>query len=103
MSGVINVAPDASAAGCDGASCGIDSRVFDWSEIDYQTVIANSQTACVVTAAADGNKQFVFTREIYATDYVRDVHASGDQPRFLMDHRVVHLASLIVIGVARVD
>ena len=59
MCGMINVAPDASAAGCNGASRRIDSRVFDRREIDHQTVIANSQSACVVTAAADGDKQIV--------------------------------------------
>src|SRR5262245_7038510 len=103
MSGVINVAPDASAAGCDGASCGIDSRVFDLREITHHTVITNSQTTCVVTAAADGDKQIVISGEIYAADYVCDVRASRDQPRFLMDHRVVDLAGFIVVGVAWLD
>ena len=65
MRGMIDVAPDASAAGCDGASRGIDSRVFDRREIDHETVIANSQTACVVTAAADGDKQIVIPGEVH--------------------------------------
>ena len=67
MRSMIDVAPDASAAGCDGASRRIDSRVFDRREIDHQTVIANSQTACVVTAAADGDKQIVISGEIHAS------------------------------------
>ena len=65
MCGMINVAPDASAADCNGASLRIDSRVFDRREIDHQTVIANSQTACVVAAAADGDKQIVISGEFH--------------------------------------
>ena len=61
MRRMINVAPDASAADSDCASRRIDARVFDPREIDHQTVIAHSQTACVVPAAADGDKQIVFT------------------------------------------
>ena len=75
---MINIAPDASAAGCDGASCRIDPRVFDRREIDHQTVIANSQTACVVAAAADGDKQIVISGQVYAANYVCDIHAPRD-------------------------
>src|SRR4029077_10002230 len=103
MSRVINVAPDASAAGCDGASRGIDSRVFDRREVDHQTVIANSQSACVMTAAADRDKEIVVASEIYAPDDVCDIRAPRDQARFLMNHSVVDLASFIVIRVARLD
>jgi hypothetical protein len=78
MSGMINIAPDAAAAGSDRASRGINARVFDRREIDHQTVIAYSQTACVVPAAADGHKQIVFTRKIYAANYVCDIHAPRD-------------------------
>jgi hypothetical protein len=75
---MINIAPDASTAGCDGASRWIDSRVFDRREIDHQTVIANSQAACVVTAAADRNEEIIVAREIYGADDVCDIRAPRD-------------------------
>src|SRR5262249_55929241 len=103
MRSMIDVSPDGSASDRDRASRRIDARVFNRSEIDHQTVIANSQTACVVTAAADGDNQIVFTREIYATDYICDIGAPRDQARFLMDHAVVDLARFIIICVARLD
>jgi hypothetical protein len=56
-----------------------------------------------VTATADGDKQIVFAREIYAADYVSDVRAPRDQTRLLVNHRIVNLASFIIIGVARLD
>ena len=56
MRGMIDVAPGASAADCDGARRRIDSRVFDRREIDDQTVIANSQAARVMPAAADSEQ-----------------------------------------------
>src|SRR4029450_11516085 len=100
---MIDIAPHASTADRDSASRGINSCVFNRREIDYQAVIANSQTARVVTPAADGNKQIGFTREIYAADDVGNTSTPRDQPPFLMYHAVVNLAGFIVIGVARLD
>jgi hypothetical protein len=65
MCGVIHIAPDASAAGCYSASRRIDSRVFDRRKINHQTVITNSQSTCIVTAAADGDEQIVISGEVH--------------------------------------
>jgi hypothetical protein len=100
---MIDISPNASATCRDGASCGIDSRVFDRREIDHQTVIANSQSACVVTAAANRNEEIVVASEIHALDDVCDIRAPRDQPRFLMDHAVVDLTGFIKICVPRLD
>jgi hypothetical protein len=100
---MIDVAPDASAAGCNGASRRIDSRVFDGCEIDHETVIANSKSACVVAPPADRDEELVVASEIYAPDDVCDIRAPRDKARFLMNHSVVDLASFIVICVARLD
>ena len=62
---MINVAPDASAANRDRAGRRIDSGVLNRREIDHETVIANSQTARVVAAAADGDKQIVISGEVH--------------------------------------
>jgi hypothetical protein len=56
-----------------------------------------------MTAAADGEKQIVFSREVHGVDDVGDICATGDQPWLLMDHPVVHLAGFIVILVAGFD
>src|SRR5215475_8579808 len=103
MRRMIDVAPDASATDCDCTRRRIDSRVFDRGEIDYQTIIANSQTACVVTAAADGDKQIVISGEVHRADYICDIRAPRDQAWFLMDHRVVDLTRVVVICVSRLD
>src|ERR1044071_1877598 len=103
MSGVIDVAPHASAADGDRAGRKIDSRVFDGRESDYQTVMANSQTACVVPAAADRHKQIVCAGESHGRDHIGNVRASSDQARLFMDHCVIDRTSLIVINVARLD
>ena len=64
MRGVIHVAPDTSAANCNGARRGIDLRVLDRRKINNQTVVTNSQTARIVAAAADGNQQIVISAKI---------------------------------------
>ena len=74
---MINIAPDASAADRDRAGCRIDPRVFDRREIDHQTVIANSQAACVVAAAADGDQQIVISGEVHGTDDVCDIQRTA--------------------------
>ena len=65
MRSMIHIAPDASAADCDSASRRIDSRVLDRRKINHETVITNSQSTCIVTAAADGDEQIVISGEVH--------------------------------------
>src|SRR5437763_6969342 len=100
---MIDIAPNGPATDCDGAGARIDSRVFDRREINHETVIANSQAASVVTASANRNEEIVVASEIHALNDVCDIRAPRNQARFLMDHRVVDLASFVVIRVARLN
>ena len=103
MRRMINVAPDASASNRDGARNRIDPRVFDRRKVDHQTVVTNSQTAGVVAASSDGNQKIVIAREIHASHDVGDIHTLRDQARPFVDHPVIHLAGVVIIGVARLN
>src|SRR5262249_53285062 len=57
----------------------------------------------VMAAAADGNLEALFTAKIHGRDHVRDIAATGDQLRVLVDHAVIELARFVVIGIAAPD
>ena len=56
-----------------------------------------------MAAAANRNKQIIFSRKVHGTNYVCDICTSRDQAGLLVDHPVVHLAGLIIILVAGLD
>jgi hypothetical protein len=101
MRGMIDIAPCASATGGDCPGCRIDTRVFHQSQIDDQTIIANSQAPGVVSATADGEKQIIFSRKIYRADYVGHIRAAHDQARLFVYHSIVHFAGFIIALIAR--
>src|SRR3954447_3222529 len=103
MGGVIDVAPDTSAANRGGARSRIDPRVFDRREVDYQTVITNSQTARVVSATSDRDEQIIVSSEIHRTYYVCDIDAPCNQARLFVNHPVINLAGFIIVWVIRLD
>ena len=98
---MIDVAPNASAADCDGARCRINARVFDPRQIDDEAVVTNSQTSRVVTATTDRKQEIIVSGEIYRMNYVCYVCTICHQTRLFMDHAVVNLPSFIIILVAR--
>src|SRR5262249_21493791 len=79
----------------------IAPRYFDRCQINYETVVANSETACVVAAASDRQEQIILSRKIYGIHYVRHICAACDQTRLLVDHRVVYLTHFVVVLVLR--
>ncbi len=81
-------------------AAGSTREVLDRREIDNEAVVANSQTSRVMSASADRNQDVVFSGKVYAVNDVRHVRAPRDQARLFVDHRVVNLASLIVILIA---
>src|ERR1700719_1552064 len=96
---MIDIGPGASAADRYGSRRRIDAGVFDWRKIDDQRVVRDSETAGVMSAAANGEQEFVFAGKIHARDDVCHVGAARDRQWFFVDHRVVNLARLGVIGV----
>lgn len=75
--------------------------VFNRREIDDQDVIANSQTARVMSSAADSEQQITFSRKVYRVDHIRDIRAAHDQARLLMDHSIVDFAGIIITVIVR--
>ena len=56
-----------------------------------------------MAAAADGEQQVVLARERDGVGHVVGVAQRGDQRRPPVDHRVVDLARLVVVGVVGPD
>src|SRR5450759_1926802 len=98
---MIHVAPRASCADRYGPRGGVNPRVFYRPKVDDQSVVTNSQSARVVSSAAHGKKQIMFSRKIYRVDYIRCIRATGDQTRPFVYHSVVHFASFIISLIAR--
>ena len=98
--GMVDVAPQRAAAGEHGVLLRVDADVPHRRQIDDQAVVAHAQAAGVVAAAADRHQQLVLAAEVHRRDDVGDVGAAGDQARPPVDHPVVDLAGLVVLGVA---
>ncbi len=81
----------------------IDPRIFYRAEVDDQSIVANAQASRVVSTAADRHKQIVLSCKVHGVNDIGHVRTPGNQPRLFVDHSVIHLASFIVIFVARFD
>jgi len=103
MRGMIDIAPRASATDGDGPSRRIDTRVFHQSQVDYQTTIADSKASGVVSAAADCEKEIIFSGKIYRADYIRDIRAARYRAWLFVYHSIVHFPGFIVALIAWFD
>ena len=103
MRGMIDIAPCASAADRDSARSRIDPRIF------YRARSMTSPSSQMPKPPALCPPPRIATRrslalcEVHGVNDVGHVRTTGNQPRFFVDHSVVHLASFIVIFVARFD
>src|ERR1700730_9966391 len=98
---MIDIAPCASSTYRYRARGRVNPSVFYRRKVDDQSVVANSQAPRVVSAASDGEKQIMFSREIYRLDYICCIRAAGDQTRPFVYHSVVHLAGFIISLISR--
>src|SRR5438445_424069 len=103
MVGMIHISPGASAPNGNGARSWIDPRVFDASQVDDQPVVADPKPTRVVPAAPNGKENAIFPGEIDAMDHIRHVHAAHDEPRLLVDHAIINLASVVISFIAPLD
>jgi hypothetical protein len=97
------LAPSAAAADAHSPRGWVDVDVLQAGQVDHDAVVAGPETGAVVAAAAHREQLVVFARE---GDDLRDVvgvGTLGDQCRPAIDHRVVDLARLVVLGVCRPD
>src|SRR4029453_13279636 len=103
MGSMIDVAPSTAATRGDGARNRINARILYQAEINYQSVITNSQAAAIMPSHRNGKKQIMVSGKVDRVNYVGDIHATRNQERFLIDHCVINFARLIVLGVVRFD
>jgi hypothetical protein len=81
------------------AGIGIDANTLHQREIDDKSIIDETETGTAVAATANRDSHVVLASEIDGRDDVGDVDAACDDRRSLVDHGVVDLAYLIVVGV----
>ena len=103
MRRVIDIAPGAAALDAHRAVRRVDADALHAREVDHQAVVAGAEAGAVVAAAAHGEGQAVLAGEVDGADHIGHIDAAGNQRRALVDHAVVDLARLLVVGVARLD
>jgi hypothetical protein len=96
MHRMVDVAPGATATHPHRARPWIDMNVLDGRKVDDQAVIAYSQTAGIMAAAANGNPQIVFPAEMNCGHHIGHICTLGNQTRFSIDHGVIHSAFFFV-------
>ena len=99
MRRVIDVAHRGAAAHLHRARARIDARPAHRRKVDHETVVDRSETRAVVSSAADGDVEAVGAAECERRLHVGYVMAACDDRGALVDHRVVDLACLVVLGV----
>ena len=100
---MVDVAPERSAADEDGLLLRIDAHVSHGRQIDHQAVVTDPEADGVVAAAANRHEQVLLAGEVHRRLDVGDIRAPRDEPGPPIDHRVVDLAGLVVLRVARRD
>ncbi len=95
----IHFAPGAAAADSRRPGAGVDLDSLQARQVEDHAVVARSQPAAVVAAAAHGQRELVVAGEGDDFRDVAGVGAARDQGGPPVDHRVVHLAGLVVAGV----
>ena len=100
---MVHVAPQRTAAGQHGLLLRVHANIVHRRKIDHQSVVAHSQPARVVPAAADGHQQLLLAAELHRRHDVGHVGAARNQSRAPVDHSVVHFASRVVTRIARLD
>ncbi len=101
LRGVVDVAEQRAAEHAGHARGRVDDHPAHGGEVDHHAVVDAAQAGAVVAAAADRDRQPLALRVPDRGHHVRGVGAAGDQRRAAVDHRVVELAALVVVGIAR--
>src|SRR5208283_1007107 len=91
------------AAGQHGLLLRVHANIVHRRKIDHQPVIAYSQPARVMPAAADGHQHFLLAAELHRRHDVGHVSAARNQSWAPVDHPVVYLASRVVSRIGWFD
>ena len=93
----------AEGIGADGVAGRVDGGAAHQRQVDDQGAVPYPEPGSAVPAAADGDLCVVAAGEQDAGDDVGGVPAARDRGRMLVDHAVVHGASLVVGRISRHD
>ena len=99
--GLVDLTPGAATADSDGARLGVHLDRPQQGQVRDDSVVANPEARAVVPAAAHRQRKLMRPREADRTRHVLRVCAARDQRRAPIDHRVVDLARVVVVGVLR--
>src|SRR5690349_12960809 len=93
---MIDIAPCAAPFDTRDPPNGIHANAFHSRKIYNDTAIPRSKARNTVTTAPHRRSQAFVAGEADTVDYVSNIGALNDQPRVLVDHRVVDPASSVV-------
>src|SRR5262249_22177483 len=101
--GVIDVGPGIPSTDSHGSRLGVDVRETNCRQIHYKTPVDDAETCSIVTSAPYGEQDSVIPGKIHARNDVRYVRAAHDPARPAIDHCVVDMARLFILGMSRFD
>ena len=96
----VDFLPDAAATDPRGPGARVHLYPLKAGEVDHQAVVAGTEAAAIVAAAANRKQNAPLARERHGTGDVVGVGDSRDQPGAAVDHRVVDAARLFVARVS---
>jgi hypothetical protein len=82
---------------------GIDAHTFHQGQVDHQPIVDAAESRSVVATAPNCDGELAITAETHAGDNVGGVDAARDDPWPLVDHGIVELACLAIVGIIRLD
>ena len=56
-----------------------------------------------MSAASDGKEEIIFSGKVDGMDDIGRIRTTRDQTRFLIDHRIINFASIVVVCVVWLD
>jgi hypothetical protein len=99
----VDFTPGAAAADVNRAGPRVDLDALQQREVDHDSVVAGPEPGAVVAATPNRQRQAAVTSERDRPRNVAGAGATRDQRRPLVDHGVVDLSRLLVVGVVGSD
>ena len=103
MGGVVDIALRTARAHPHRAVCWVDAHALHHRQVDDQPVVATPQSRSIVAAAANGDEEFIVAAEVHCRDHIGRVRAARDHEWPLVNHSVVELARILVVGMVAPD
>jgi hypothetical protein len=84
---------------CSRLRLGIDADALHRGKVDDQAVVDQGKAGTVVTASSYGDEKIIVPSKMHCGYNIRYVRAASDEERPLVDHAVIDLARLVILGV----